>query len=95
VVEMVAVEIEERKETEGMVAGVDGREEGVEMMAVGLGRECMERASGREGSPEETRDTVLFLIHVRTSSALLHGWSWVWVHLQVRFGMVCLRVFHT
>lgn len=73
-VEMVAVEREERRETEGMVVGVDGREEGVEMMAVGLGRECMERASGREESLEETRDTVLFLTHVRTSSPVV---AWV------------------
>lgn len=49
---IMAVEIEERRGTEGMVAGADGREEGAEMKEVVLGRECMGRASGRGESPD-------------------------------------------
>ncbi len=83
------VEIKERKETEGMVEGADGREEGVEMMAAVAGRECMERASGRGGSPEERRIKIWSFSRScrKLGSGSLHmGGVGFWVHLQVRFG---------
>ncbi len=73
----VMVETKERKETGGMVEGADGREEGVEMMAAVAGRGCMERASGREGSPEERRDLGVFSIMSESWFwVVAYGWSW-------------------
>lgn len=90
------VEIKERKETEGTAEGADGKGEGVEMMAAVVGRGCMERASGREGSPEEEERYGFFLNHVR--KLVLGRCIGVELGLAASAGALwglCSRVFHT